>query len=257
MESLVREPFPEEFCPQNNNANLLQLWDTYANAKYEEIYTARLPKTHLQELGKYFLLSNGGICLDAGCGTGNAFSLIVQRIQPRLVYAVDWSEKMIARAKREAQRVQQDNTQFKIRRADLSKLWVCPDSYFDYIVSNQLITFLPCGWKMPLREMARVLKTEGCLYLGTFLKEWEFTRIIWKHALVEFIVHPIVSFREAKLLKQRKIVAQIDKKVRERDAEYPSLEELLDFLQMLGFKEIETTKTYWGGGVALRAKLKK
>jgi ubiquinone/menaquinone biosynthesis C-methylase UbiE len=255
----LEEPFPEEFCAvsASNGVDLLELWNTYAIAGYEKIYQARITQSHRQELGKLFLPS-GGVCLDAGCGTGNLFDLIVQRIQPRLLYGVDWSEAMLAEAKLESERLSQNcRTQFKIRRSDLAKPWLCPDNYFDGVISNQVINYLPCGWQFPFVEMCRIIKPGGYLYLGTFLRErkvWSLSNLV-KHAPTEFLSNPIVTLKELGCLKYRTILLKIEKGVREKSVESPSYQEIINFLETCGFEEITVTPTYWGGGLVLRSRV--
>lgn len=258
MKSLVGEPFPEEFCLQGNDADLPQLWNTYAIAGYEKIYQARITKNHRQELGKLFL-SVGGVCLDAGCGTGVFFELITQKIQPGVVYAVDWAEEMLRKADREAEKLQRNSkTKFKIRRSDLSKPWLCVNQYFDTVVSNQFINYLPGGWEFPLKEMSRVLKPGGYLYLGTFLierKVWSLSNIL-KHAPIEFFRDPIATLKELECWKFRSILLELEKMVGGFGARFPSHQELINSLETIGFEEITVKMTYWGGGVALRARRK-
>ena len=85
-----------------NEGTLRKLWDNYARAGYENIYRNRVQKKHLDDLGQLFLPANGGRYLDLGCGTGNTFELIAERIQPLEVYCVDWSEEMLEKAEEEA-----------------------------------------------------------------------------------------------------------------------------------------------------------
>ena len=236
-----------------NDRNLIELWDYYATAGYENIYLVHITEDHRQALGKLFLPSNNTIYLDVGCGTGNMFELIVQKIQPPRLYAVDWSEKMLEKARLEALRLQANSsTDIKLFHNDVSKSLDWPDAFFDGVVSNLLITYLTCGWKKSVEELSRVLKPGGYLYLGTLLKNWGFTSVLWKHAPMEFLRAPITSFRG---LKYRRIVARISKELEKHGAQFPSQQELVELLNALGFKEIKIIPTYWGGGLVLSARL--
>jgi len=237
-----------------NGKKLAELWNGYALAGYENIYRMRPTKSHREKLGELFLPSNKGVYLDAGCGTGNMFELIVKKIKPAQLYAVDWSGEMLKKAKLEAERLRQNSEiDFKFYRKDVSKSLGWPDGFFDGVVSNQVISFIPYEWKDQLKELRRVTKLGGYLYLGTFLKGWGYTGIaLWKHAPKGFFQDPIGSFYG---LRYRRIVAKIDKEVRKRGAQFPPQQELISFLRYIGFEEIETIPTYFGGGLALRARL--
>jgi len=236
-----------------NEETLRKLWNGYAKAGYENIYQVRIQRDHLHNLANLFLPSGGGIYLDLGCGTGNMFDLIVERIQPTEVHAVDWSEEMLKKARLKAEVLAQDSDPiFKFYVQDISAFLEFPDNFFDGAVCNLLISYLTCGWGRPLQELSRVIKPGGYLYLGTLLKEWSFTRVLWKHAPREFLCEPITSLRG---LKYRRIVAKISRKLKEHGAQFPSQQELVDFLSAREFEKIETVQTYWGGGVALRARL--
>lgn len=231
---------------------LTRLWDKYAQAGYENIYLVRIQRSHREKLGELFLSSNNGVFLDAGCGTGNMFELIVQKIQPLELHAVDWSEEMLKKAEREAARLRPNcKAVFQFSRSDISKSLDWHDNFFDGVVANLLICYLTCGWKKSVEELARVLKSGGYLYLGTLLNEWGFTSVLWKHAPKEFIQAPITSFRG---LKYRPIISKISKASKKHGAVFPSRQELVEFLKTIGFEELEIIPTYWGGGLALRTK---
>jgi ubiquinone/menaquinone biosynthesis C-methylase UbiE len=230
----------------------MSLWDYCGRAGYENIYLVRIVKAHLDSLGGTFLASNGGKYLDAGCGTGKMLELIVQKIQPVQLYAVDWSEEMLEKAKLEAEKVgRSSQTDFKFYCMDLSKALDWPDGFFDGVVSNMLICYLTCGWRKSLEELVRVIKPGGYLYLGTLTREWGFTKVLWKHFLIEFLREPMISIRQ---LKYRPILAKISKEAEKHGAEFPSRQALEDFVKAR-FEEVQIIPTYWRGGVALRARL--
>lgn len=241
----------EEKVSSGVEQELAKLWDYYAREGYENIYLVRITKEHRQKLGELFLSANSGVCLDEGCGTGNMFELIVQRIKPKELHAVDWSLEMMEKAKLEAQRLQQlSDIEFKFYLGDIAKSLTWPDNFFDVTVSNLVICYLQCGWKKSIEELKRVIKPGGYLYMGTLLKEWSFTTVLWKHAPIEFLREPIRSLQG---LKYRRLVAKISKELQKHGAEFPSQKELVDYLEILGFKDIKIIPTYWGGGIALRA----
>lgn len=108
---------------ERDNQILRRLWGCYSRVGYEKIYLIRKPRHHKKRLGELFLPAQNGVYLDAGCGTGNMFELIAERIQPLEVYGVDWSEEMLEKAKEEARKLQNNSTmtEFKFFFCDLSK----------------------------------------------------------------------------------------------------------------------------------------
>jgi len=241
----------------------MRLWDEGAKAGLENLYITRIAEEHRQKLGELFLPAKGGRYLDAGCGAGSMFELTSRQIQPTEVYAVDWSRVMLKKAKLEAGRVQQlfPKTSFIFPYTghtkipgwiDLTEPLIWPNNFFDGCVSNQVIGYLTCGWKKPIEELTRVIKPGGYIYLGTLLKHWGFTKVLWKHFLPEFLRAPAVSIRG---LKYRRILDKISKELKKCSAQFPSREELIDYLETLGFEEIKVVPTYWGGSLALRARV--
>lgn len=236
-----------------NGKRLIGLWDEYANAGYENIYRVRVQEEHRQKLGGLFLPANGGVYLDMGCGTGNMFQLVAEKIRPTTIYGVDWSEAMLSKARLEAERLQQNySIEFKLYSVDASRSLTWEGNSFDGVVSNLFISYVTCGWKKSLEEKRRLLKRGGYLYLGTLLNTWGFTSVLWKHALPEFFREPLASFQG---MKYRRIVGRISAELKKQGAIFPSRRELLESLEELGFTEIMALSTYWGGGIALRGRL--
>lgn len=250
---LEREEVLEERLPEKE-IKLCRLWDKYANAGYKNIYLTRAMKDLREKMEKLFLSSENGRCLDAGCGTGNMFGSIIQGLRPKELYAVDWSEEMLKKAEREAKTLQKTCPQlsFRLSRTNLIEPLGWNDSFFDSIVSNIVICYLPYGWKKPLSELRRVLKEGGYLYLSTFLDKWNFRTALLRYGPKEFCSEPIRTLLSIKYLN---IVGGIYLEARKTGTILPSKEELLSFLKLLGFKEIKVLPVYWGAGVALKARL--
>jgi ubiquinone/menaquinone biosynthesis C-methylase UbiE len=240
-----------------NEATLRKLWDCYSRAGYERFYLIRVFKDHKKKLGELFLSANNGVYLDAGCGTGNMFELIAERIQPSEVYAVDWSEEMSKKAEEEARRLQHNSakTEFKFFLSDLSKPLIWRDNFFDGIVANLLICYLACGWREALSELRRVLKTGGYLYLGTYLERFDWVvhpLEPWKHAPEAFLLDPVGSFRGLKI---KGMITKISEEAKKNGAEFPVRQEVIDALESLGFGEMKVVTSHWGGAIVLRARL--
>ena len=233
-------------------SELPRLWNGYASAGYERAYrtpsTRRLKKT----MGELFLEVGGGTVFDAGCGTGNLFGITTEKIQPKTIIAVDWSKKMLEKAKREATILQdRENISFEFHLTDLTKPSPLEDESVEAVISNLVICYLPGGWRNPLKELYRILKPAGYLYLSTFLKEWDFKSAVRKFALKEFVRSPIATLYGIRF---KNIAARIAKESKKRGAEYPDQILLIHFLEGLGFTEIKTIPIYWGFGLALRAR---
>ena len=234
--------------------DLIRLWNVYAE-RYKDIYGSRIQSEHIAKLGKLLRPTGNGVFLDAGCGAGNTFELIIQGTQPTELHAIDWSEEMLSEAKLEAEGIQQtSDTIFEFYCGDISNALPWPNDFFDGVMSNLVICYLPCGWRKAVKELARVTKPGGHLYIGTLLEKWTFKWVILRHGPIEFLLHPIASFRELKYLKQQAILAKIIDEAKRRGAEFPSPEQLTDALENLGFGEIKVTPTHWGRGLVLRAR---
>jgi SAM-dependent methyltransferase len=233
--------------------NLRALWNNYVKIGYEEHYRARLNQEHLRKLTSLFITGSERV-LDAGCGTGIMIPYILQRIQPKEIHLLDWSPAMLEKAKAKAKKWQ--NCTFKFHLGDLCENpSPFPNEFFDAIISNLVVCYLPGGWKKGIERLKELLKPGGYLYLGTFLRGWRFDfYFLLKHAPLEFARNPIASLKELKYLKHRKIVNEITRVALEHGASFPTKDELLEYLKELGFCEIEALTTYWGHGIALRAK---
>jgi len=233
---------------------LREWWNRYAEAGYERVYNTRSTIDLQKKLRELFLDTGGGTVLDAGCGTGGMFEAETQRLCPKEILAADWSKEMLRKARTLADKTTttpfSDGVVFELENVDLTQVLPWPDETFDAGVSNLVICYLSGGWQIPVRELHRVIKQGGCLYLSTFLKEWDFSTAVRKFALREFLHSPIATLYGVRF---KNIAAQISKEAKKRGAEYPSQDELIGFLKNLGFREIKTLPIYWGFGLVLRA----
>jgi len=230
---------------------LSALWNEYARAGYENIYVFRVAKEHRDRLAQLFMpTTNGAVYLDHGCGAGTMFEPVLSRIRPSALYAVDWSTKMLSKAEVEATRLSIYPTQFRFFISDLSEPLAWQSHHFDGVVSNLVICYLSCGWEKPLREIARILKPGGYLYLGLLLSS--FMRMTAKQAAVEFFYDCLHVVRG---LKYVRILSRIRTQLRKTEVLFPSRAELVSVVRALGFEEIVVIPTLWEGGLVLRARL--
>jgi len=121
--------------------------------------------------------------LEVGCGTG-ALSLLAKLKTGNTgkVYGIDIAEKMIATARKKAEKYKL-NIDFRVASIDDLPF---PDNNFDVVISSMMFHHLPVGIKESgLMEINRVLKSDGIFLLsdfGTpniFLAPLMFLLLIW------------------------------------------------------------------------------
>ncbi len=106
--------------------------------------------------------------LEIGCGTGN-LALLIKRLHPDAeVVGLDPDPKALARARRKAER-----TRFSVRlEYGFAQELPYPDASFDRVLSAFMFHHLgPHEKEKALREVRRVLKPGGSLYLLDFERE--------------------------------------------------------------------------------------
>lgn len=110
-------------------------------------------------------LKSGQRVLDIGCGTGSLAVLVKQRYPQVEIVGLDPDPKALARAQRKAQQAQ---VSLKFDRGFADAL-AYPENSFDWVFSAFMFHHLPSDRKEPaLREIRRVLKPHGSLYLVDF-----------------------------------------------------------------------------------------
>lgn len=96
--------------------------------------------------------------LEIGCGTGKNTSFFAQIGES--VFAVDFSEGMIERAK---QKVQVENVRFSMM--DITRRWMVEDQSFDLIVCNLVLEHIK-DLSFVFSEASRTLKDKGRFFLN-------------------------------------------------------------------------------------------
>ena len=96
--------------------------------------------------------------LEVGCGTGKNTPFLAQIGEN--VYAVDFSEGMIERAK---EKVQAENVRFSMM--DITQKWIFEDQSFDLIVCNLVLEHIE-DLSFIFSEAARVLKDNGRFFIN-------------------------------------------------------------------------------------------
>lgn len=99
----------------------------------------------------------GGRVLEVGVGTGKNMAYYPAGAQ---VTAIDLSERMLARARRQAQELELD---VDLRQMDAQRL-TFPDDYFDAVVATFVFCSVPAAVQ-GLREIGRVTRPGGDIWL--------------------------------------------------------------------------------------------
>jgi len=130
--------------------------------KYQQFYKGEIS----QLLLKYLESEKWGKFLDLGCGDGSLLYKLNEEcfFKNKDVYAIDLSSKRIGLVKR-------INKKFKCFIDDACEIRSINDSYIDFVVSNMVIEHVPSDGDM-IKEIRRILKSGGLLYLSTVFKRW-------------------------------------------------------------------------------------
>jgi len=130
---------------------------------YIHYFSDCISPTLERELQKYF----GKSVCDLGCGDGAClFALKKKGFLNKFsqVYAVDLSLDRLSM-------VQSVDKQIKVVAADACNMLEIPDESVDFIISTQVIEHVRDEREM-VKEMKRILKKRGKLYLSTVFKKW-------------------------------------------------------------------------------------
>lgn len=100
--------------------------------------------------------------LDAGCGNGRDFIILLEHIQT--IVGIDFSQGMVAKAKIKAGRVL-EGQHIHLAMADVTRIPL-RNSSFDFIACSEVLEHVP-DWKKALLEFHRLLKPGGMLIVST------------------------------------------------------------------------------------------
>lgn len=231
--------------------SLPQIWDEYAEAGYEKVYLMSCFKELQKKIKALSISCSNGTVLDGGCGRGNLFKPILEKIQPSKIIAVDWSEKMLKKAKEVGAKLANPQKHiFEFQKVDLTKTFPWPDNTFDAEIFNLSICYLTePGWEHAIKEAYRTTKPGGYVYVSTLLRDWDFSHVIKKHIPHVLLTSPIGCFYGLKL---KKHVVKIDQFKKRGDIRYPLRDEFLDSLKKNGFINFEEKNIFWGAALLVR-----
>lgn len=101
-------------------------------------------------------LKMGASVLEIGCGAGLTTRALVDILRPSQVAAVDFDERQVERARRRLAAI----PNVEVRQVDATSL-PFGDGEFEVVVAIGVLHHVP-GWRVVLREVARVLRPGGC-----------------------------------------------------------------------------------------------
>lgn len=240
----------------SKNQKLKQLTiDNFACKISQELYSERIQKGLLNYeeafVKKYF--NKNEVILDLGCGTGRT-SLALAKLGYQKIIAIDIVVEFINIAKKNAIH---KNIDYQV--GDATKL-----SFENAIFQNVFFSYN--GWShipskkerlKAFKEIHRVLKKDGTFYFSAmFFKKTPFMFYKWLKFKIANILHiPIWEtdfgdvmfyryndFREKYIYRFRKKNEQEEMKIYMYF--HPSYNQLLKQLEELGFKTLETKKTF-------------
>jgi SAM-dependent methyltransferase len=119
------------------------------------------------------------VILDAGCGQGNSFRLLIERFNPERLIAFDVEEKCVRRASIEAAK---QNVPVRVQQRDIAAL-ALPDASVDLVFCHQTFHHLT-RQHLALKHFYRMLKPGGILLFAestrAYIESW-LIRLLFRH----------------------------------------------------------------------------
>jgi ubiquinone/menaquinone biosynthesis C-methylase UbiE len=115
---------------------------------------------------KYLAKKNPKTFLDLGCGDGSLLNFLKNKkyLDNKKVYAVDFSKHRI-------ELIKKIDSNFNCYVNDACDITNIKNDSIDFLNSTQLIEHVSSDEKM-VKEISRILKKEGIVYLSTVFKKW-------------------------------------------------------------------------------------
>jgi SAM-dependent methyltransferase len=121
------------------------------------------------------------IVLDAGCGQGKSFRLLIEHFAPQRLIGIDAEEKCLRRAQVEASK---ENVPIELHHRDVAALDV-PDASVDLVFCHQTFHHL-VQQEIALQQFYRVLKPGGLLLFAestrAYIHSW-IIRLLFRHPM--------------------------------------------------------------------------
>jgi SAM-dependent methyltransferase len=156
--------------------------DRIYSATYDEHWGA-IPPTHQRLYEKFLRLTPpGGQILDAACGTGRVWPLIIA--SGRTVFGIDQSAGMLAQAAKKF-------PEAKFEKVGLQEL-TYDSAFYGASCMDALEGFPPEDWPLVLANIHRALKPDGYFYFTVELPESE-EELAKVNAEARAAGHPVVN----------------------------------------------------------------
>ena len=136
-----------------NNKQAYNLWSKQYDTNDNK--TRDLEAKALRETLAEFEFNN---CLEIGCGTGKNTEWLLQKV--KLITCVDFSEKMIAKAK---EKINSEKVQFVL--TDITKNWNFTVDKYDIVIFSLVLEHVE-DLNHIFKEAASVLLPGGIIYIG-------------------------------------------------------------------------------------------
>lgn len=121
------------------------------------------------------------VILDAGCGQGKSFRLLIEAFAPKRIIGIDAEEECLRRARAAAT---QESVQVDVRRGNVAALYL-PDGSVDMVFCHQTFHHLT-EQERALSEFYRVLKPGGLLLFAestrAYIHSW-IIRLLFRHPM--------------------------------------------------------------------------
>lgn len=140
-------------------------FDRDARSRDEEFSSNRIlgyEQDARQEAILSLIKNNYALGLDAGCGNGRDFNMLLQHTQT--IIGIDSSQGMVAEARIKADRTL-NGQRIHLSIADVTRL-PFQNGSFDFIVCSEVLEHVP-NWRKALLEFCRLLKPGSTLIIST------------------------------------------------------------------------------------------
>jgi ubiquinone/menaquinone biosynthesis C-methylase UbiE len=148
-----------------------------------DIWTTRVVRVALEDLERLIpdRRPSYPVLLDAGCGQGKSFRLLIEHFSPQRVIGIDAEVECLPRAAAEAKK---EHTPIELRHGDVADL-ALPDASVDLVFCHQTFHHL-IRQEDTLTQFRRVLKPGGLLLFAestrAYIHSW-IIRLLFRHPM--------------------------------------------------------------------------